>query len=78
MIVARGILGRSFPHNVVFPSQFARLLIDHQEHPEAKSLAPDNTQCKADTSALPAPSFAEARPVRSDGGSSLEQSHLIK
>jgi len=39
-------------HNVVFPSQFARLLIEYQEHPEAKSLAPDGTECKADTSGL--------------------------
>jgi hypothetical protein len=43
---------RNPPHNVVFPSQFARLLIEYQEHPEAKSLAPDNTPCKADTSGL--------------------------
>jgi hypothetical protein len=34
------------------PSQFARLLIEYQEHPEAKSLAPDGTTCKADTIAL--------------------------
>ena len=40
------------PHNVVFPSQFARLLIEYQEHPEAKSLAPDGTECKAETSGL--------------------------
>ena len=40
------------PHNVVFPSQFARLLIDYQEHPEAKSLAPDGTSCKANTCGL--------------------------
>jgi len=40
------------PHNVVFPSQFARLLIEYQEHPEAKSLAPDGTPCVADTSGL--------------------------
>ena len=39
-------------HNVVFPSQFARLLIDYHEHPEAKSLAPDGTPCKADTRGL--------------------------
>jgi hypothetical protein len=35
------------PYNVVFPSQFARLLIEYQEHPEAKSLAPDGTPCEA-------------------------------
>jgi hypothetical protein len=37
---------------VVFPSQFARLLIQYQEHPEAKSLAPDGTACKSDTQGL--------------------------
>jgi hypothetical protein len=40
------------PYNVVFPSQFARLLIEYQEHPEAKSLAPDGTPCEANTSGL--------------------------
>jgi hypothetical protein len=39
-------------HNVVFPSQFARLLIQYQEHPEAKSLAPDGGPCRADTRGL--------------------------
>ncbi len=39
-------------HNVVFPSQFARLLIEYQEHQEAKSLAPDGTECKSETSGL--------------------------
>ena len=39
-------------HNVVFPSQFRRLLIEYQEHPEAKSLAPDGTACESDTSGL--------------------------
>jgi hypothetical protein len=39
-------------HSVVFPSQFARLLIQYQEHPEAKSLAPDGSQCQADTRGL--------------------------
>jgi hypothetical protein len=39
-------------YNVVFPSQFARLLIEYQEHPEAKSLAPDGGPCEADTSGL--------------------------
>jgi hypothetical protein len=39
-------------HNVVFPSQFARLLIEYLEHPEAKSLAPDGSECKADTVGL--------------------------
>ncbi len=40
------------PHNVVFPSQFARLLIEYQEHPEAKSLAPDGGPCVAETHGL--------------------------
>jgi hypothetical protein len=39
-------------HNVVFPSQFARLLIEYQEHPEAKSLAPVGTPCESDTTGL--------------------------
>src|SRR5258707_4056597 len=43
---------RNPPYNVVFPSQFARFLIEYQEHPEAKSLAPDGTPCEADTSGL--------------------------
>ncbi len=40
------------PYNVVFPSQFARLLFQYREHPEAKSLAPDGSPCKADTNGL--------------------------
>ena len=40
------------PYNVVFPSQFARLLIEYQEHPEAKSLAPNGTPCGAGTRGL--------------------------
>jgi hypothetical protein len=43
---------RTVSHNVVFPSQFARLLIEYLEHPEAKSLAPDESECKADTVGL--------------------------
>jgi hypothetical protein len=43
---------RNPPHNVVFPSQFARRLIEYQERPEAKSLAPDGTPCAANTSGL--------------------------
>ena len=39
-------------HNVVFPSQFARLLVHYQEHPESKSLARDGTPCQADTAGL--------------------------
>ncbi len=40
------------PYNVVFPSQFARLIIEYQKHPEAKSLAPDGTPCVAETIGL--------------------------
>jgi hypothetical protein len=43
---------RNPPYNVVFPSQFARLLIEYQEHPEAKSLAPDGGPCVAETRGL--------------------------
>jgi len=39
-------------YNVVFPSQFARLLIEYQEHPEAKSLAPDAGPCEPGTRGL--------------------------
>jgi hypothetical protein len=42
----------SIPYNVVFPSQFAHLLVQYQQHPEAKSLAPDDTACSANTSGL--------------------------
>jgi hypothetical protein len=40
------------PYNVVFPSQFAHLVIQYQQHPEAKSLAPDGKSCTADTKGL--------------------------
>ncbi|MHB8486651.1 MAG: hypothetical protein ACYDCM_13130 [Candidatus Acidiferrales bacterium] len=40
------------PYNVVFPSQFARLLVEYQEHPESKSLAPDGSKCGPHTSGL--------------------------
>ena len=40
------------PHNVIFPSQFARLILQYQQHPEAKSLALDGTSCRADTQGL--------------------------
>ena len=42
----------NIPYNVVFPSQFAHLLIQYQRHPEAKSLAPDGTACEAETKGL--------------------------
>jgi hypothetical protein len=37
------------PDNVVLPWQFSHRLIEYQEHPEAKSLAPDGTPCMSDT-----------------------------
>jgi hypothetical protein len=43
---------RNILYNVVFPSQFAHLLVQYQRHPEAKSLAPDNTACRPDTRGL--------------------------
>lgn len=42
----------SIPYNVVFPSQFAHLIVHYQRHPEAKSLAPDGAPCTADTRGL--------------------------
>jgi hypothetical protein len=42
----------NIPYNVVFPSQFAHLLIQYQQHPEAKSLVPDGTPCNSDTRGL--------------------------
>ena len=41
-----------FPYNVVFPSQFAHLLVQYQQHPEAKSMALDGGPCRADTKGL--------------------------
>jgi hypothetical protein len=41
-----------FSYNVVFPSQFAHLLILYQQHPESKSLAPNGTPCGPDTKGL--------------------------
>jgi len=43
---------RNPPHNAVFPSQFSRLLVQYRDHPEAKSLAPDGSPCRADTKGL--------------------------
>jgi len=40
------------PYNVVFPSQFARLAIEYQDHPEAKSSAPDGGPCLGETRGL--------------------------
>lgn len=47
---------RSELHSIVrvhSHSQFAHLLIQYQQHPEAKSLAPDGTPCAAETKGLP-------------------------
>jgi hypothetical protein len=40
------------PTNAVFPSQFVRLLIEYEEHPESKSLAPGGNPCNAETRGL--------------------------
>lgn len=40
------------PYNVIFPSQFAHLVVQYQRHAEAKSLAPDGSACKAETKGL--------------------------
>lgn len=42
----------NLPYNVVFPSQFAHLVIQYQKHPEAKSLAPDGNASRAETMGL--------------------------
>jgi hypothetical protein len=42
----------SIPYNVVFPSQFAHLITQYQQHPEEKSLAPDGKPCEADAKGL--------------------------
>ena len=42
----------NLPYNIVFPLQFAHLVVQYQEHPEAKSLAPDGTPCTAETKGL--------------------------
>jgi len=44
----------AFPSSLptLFPAQFAHLLIQYQQHPEAKSLTPDGTPCSANTSGL--------------------------
>jgi hypothetical protein len=42
----------NIPYDVVFPSQFAHLLVQYQRHPEAKSLSPDGNPCKAETKGL--------------------------
>jgi hypothetical protein len=39
-------------YNLVFPSQFAHLVIQYEKHPEAKSLAPDGNVCNPETHGL--------------------------
>jgi hypothetical protein len=51
MLNCKKVIG-NFPFNAVFPSQFAQLLIQYQQHSEAKSLARDGTACTADTRGL--------------------------
>lgn len=62
--------------NVVFPSQFARLLIEYQEHPEAKSLAPDGGPCEAGTRGLLRRAHINAGEFRGEMG--LCVNHLKK
>ena len=54
----------NIPYNVVFPSQFAHLLIQYQQHPEAKSLAPNGSSCAAETKGLLGRSHVSAGEVR--------------
>ena len=42
----------NIPFNAVFPLQCAHLLIQYQQHPEAKSLASNGTPCNAHTKGL--------------------------
>ena len=51
MLNCKGTNG-DIPYNVIFPSQFAHLVVQYQLHAEAKSLAPDGTACKAETKGL--------------------------
>ena len=52
------------PYNVIFPSQFAHLVVQYQRHAEAKSLAPDGTACKAETKGLLGTSHVTAGEIR--------------
>ena len=54
----------NIPYNVVFPSQFAHLVVQYQRHPEAKSLAPDGTPCTADTKGLLKRAYIVAGEIR--------------
>jgi hypothetical protein len=54
----------SIPYNVVFPSQFAHLVVQYQQHPEAKSLAPDGTPCGAETKGLLRRAYVLAGEIR--------------
>ena len=47
-----------------FPLQFAHLLREYQQHPEAKSLAPDGTACRAETIGLLRRAYVIAGDIR--------------
>jgi hypothetical protein len=63
MLNCRETIG-NIPYHVVFPSQFAHLLVQYQQHPEAKSLAPDGTACGADTQGLLQRAYVIAGEIR--------------
>lgn len=68
--IVRGSLketNRTIAYNVVFPSQFAHLVIQYQRHPEAKSLSPDGTGCTAETHGLLQRAHVLAQEIRSIG-----------
>lgn len=54
----------NIPYNVVFPSQFAHLVIQYQQHPEWKGLAPDGAPCMADTKGLLQRAHVIAKEIR--------------
>ncbi len=54
----------NIPYEVVFPSQFAHLVLQYQQHPEAKSLAPDGGSCRSETHGLLRRSHVLAAEIR--------------
>jgi len=54
----------NIPYNVVFPTQFAHLLVQYQRHPEAKSLSPNGDLCRAETQGLLGRSHVKAGEIR--------------
>jgi hypothetical protein len=50
--------------NVVFPLQFAHLMCRYQQQPEAKSLDPEGTCCKPETTGLLRRAHVEAGDIR--------------